>query len=50
MKTITAGLLVVPLLIALNASPAAQANRPWCAQYSALAALQIAASPPISDA
>jgi hypothetical protein len=34
MKTIAAGLLVVPLLIALNASPAAaQSNRPWCAQY-----------------
>jgi hypothetical protein len=33
MKTTVAGLLVVPLL-ALDPSPAAaQANRPWCAQY-----------------
>ena len=34
MKTILVGLLVVPLLLSLDPSPAAaQANRPWCAQY-----------------
>jgi Protein of unknown function (DUF3551) len=34
MKTIAAGLLVVPFLVPLVSSPAAaQANRPWCAQY-----------------
>ena len=34
MKTVAAGLLVVPFLLPLVSSPAAaQANRPWCAQY-----------------
>ena len=34
MKTVAAGLLVVPFLLALVTSPAAaQANRPGCSQY-----------------